>query len=57
MESGVRYFEDWGFETLEQNVTGAEFKTPSNMTEPSMDSFSIMEIFHWIRNWIGSATV
>ena len=57
MESRVRYFEDWGFEALEQNVTGAEFKTPSNMTVPSMDPSSIMEIFLWIRIWIGSVTV
>ena len=32
MASGIRYYQDWGLETVEQGERGAVFKTPSGQT-------------------------
>ena len=32
IDSGIRYFENWGLENIEKNIYGAIFKTPTNQT-------------------------
>ena len=32
IDSGIRYFENWGLENVEKGASGAIFKTPTNQT-------------------------